>query len=83
MDNMLQMQIIREDTRGLFVPTSIQKLVIDVKKHVQVLFALPDDAKGELRNILISLILVHSNLLLNKLSEPTAPSFTYSRLCVH
>lgn len=48
MDNMLQMQIIREDTRGLFVPTSIQKLVIDVKKHVQVLYALPDDAKGEL-----------------------------------
>lgn len=30
---MLQVQILHEDTRGLFVPTSIQKLVINTKKH--------------------------------------------------
>lgn len=34
---MLQMQILQEDTRGLFVPTSIQKLVINTKKHFGVI----------------------------------------------
>ena len=33
MDGMLQMQIIGVDTRGLFVPTRIKKLVIDTKMH--------------------------------------------------
>lgn len=47
MDNMLQMQILQEDTRGLFVPTSLQKLVIDIKKHVQILHSLPEDNKGK------------------------------------
>lgn len=37
MDTMLQMQILQEDTRGLFVPTSIQKLVINTKKHFGVI----------------------------------------------
>lgn len=45
MDNMLQMQILQEDTRGLFVPTSIRKLTINVKKHIHELFNLPDDKK--------------------------------------
>lgn len=31
MDNMLQMKILGGDTRGLFVPTGIQKIVIDTK----------------------------------------------------
>ncbi|XP_063218658.1 fatty acid synthase-like [Bacillus rossius redtenbacheri] len=35
MDNMLQMQILHADTRGLFVPTSIDKLVVDPKRHLQ------------------------------------------------
>ncbi|XP_050425474.1 fatty acid synthase [Adelges cooleyi] len=43
MDNMLQIQILREDTRGLFVPTSLQKLTIDVKKHASVLSTLPTE----------------------------------------
>lgn len=34
MDNMLQMHILHVDTRGLFVPTSIKKLVIDSKAHL-------------------------------------------------
>ncbi|XP_023313671.1 fatty acid synthase-like [Trichogramma pretiosum] len=34
MDNMLQMQILGVDTRGLFVPISIKKLVIDTKAHL-------------------------------------------------
>lgn len=33
MDNLLQLQIITEDKRGLFVPTSIQRLLVDPKKH--------------------------------------------------
>lgn len=33
MDNMLQMQILTSDTRGLFVPTSIERLTIDKEKH--------------------------------------------------
>jgi fatty acid synthase len=40
MDNMLQMHVLSEDTRGLFVPTSIEKLTIDTKKHVAYLQAL-------------------------------------------
>jgi len=34
MDTMLQMQIIRYDTRDLYVPTSIQKLVINPMLHI-------------------------------------------------
>ncbi|GLV38468.1 Fatty acid synthase 3 [Carabus blaptoides fortunei] len=33
MDTIMQMQILQVDTRGLFVPTSIDRLVIDVDKH--------------------------------------------------
>lgn len=44
---MLQTQILQEDTRGLYVPTSIQKLVIDAKKHVQCVHALdPEGDRG-------------------------------------
>ncbi|KAK0176607.1 hypothetical protein PV328_000726 [Microctonus aethiopoides] len=35
MDNMLQVQIVGMDSRGLFVPTGIQKLVIDTKAHYE------------------------------------------------
>lgn len=34
MDNMLQMHILSEDTRGLFIPTSLEKLTIDTKNHI-------------------------------------------------
>lgn len=33
MDNLLQLQIVAEDERGLYVPTSIERLVVDPKKH--------------------------------------------------
>lgn len=46
MDNMLQIQILKEDTRGLFVPTSIQKLVINVQKHNSILRQLPTENTG-------------------------------------
>ncbi|KAK3908916.1 Fatty acid synthase [Frankliniella fusca] len=39
MDNMLQLQIMQVDTRGLFVPTSMQKLVIDAKAHADAVAA--------------------------------------------
>jgi fatty acid synthase len=40
MDNMLQTDILSEDTRGLFVPTSLQKLTIDTKQHIAILHSL-------------------------------------------
>ncbi len=46
MDNMLQMQILGSDTRGLFVPTGIMKLVIDTKSHLNQIRAMDDDVKG-------------------------------------
>ncbi|XP_015179002.1 PREDICTED: fatty acid synthase [Polistes dominula] len=41
MDNLLQLKILTFDTRGLFVPTGIKKLVIDTKYHQQYIRALP------------------------------------------
>ncbi|XP_030748833.1 fatty acid synthase-like isoform X2 [Sitophilus oryzae] len=35
MDNMLQMKILQEDTRLLYVPTTIARLTIDAKKHIE------------------------------------------------
>ncbi len=49
MDTMLQMQILQEDTRGLFVPTSIQKMVINTKKHFSMLQTLDAEKPGEFR----------------------------------
>ncbi|KAI4502501.1 hypothetical protein M0802_002413 [Mischocyttarus mexicanus] len=43
MDNLLQLKILTIDTRGLFVPTGIQRLVIDAKYHQQLIRNLPDD----------------------------------------
>lgn len=37
MDTMLQMQILQVDTRGLFVPTAVEKVVIDIHKHRDIL----------------------------------------------
>lgn len=35
LDNMLQMMILEMDTKNLYVPTRIQKIVIDTKLHQQ------------------------------------------------
>nr|XP_050849711.1 fatty acid synthase-like [Vespula vulgaris] len=43
MDNILQMKILSLDTRGLFVPIGIRKVVIDTKAHQQYLRNLPTD----------------------------------------
>lgn len=55
MDNLLQIQILKEDTRALFVPTSLQKLFINVKKHAAVLQKLPEEKPGNLylNNVLV------------------------------
>ncbi|KAL2715948.1 fatty acid synthase-like [Vespula squamosa] len=45
MDNMLQMKIINLDSRDLYVPTGIQKLVIDTKAHQQCLQNLTTNEK--------------------------------------
>lgn len=46
MDNMLQMKILASDTRGLFVPTGITKLVIDTKSHIKQIRTMSDENKG-------------------------------------
>lgn len=46
MDNMLQMQIVGSDTRGLFVPTGLQKLVIDTKSHLNIIRGMDDENRG-------------------------------------
>ena len=47
MDNMLQMEILGIDSRGLFVPTGIQKLVIDTKLHLNQIRAMPEDDRSK------------------------------------
>lgn len=46
MDNMLQIQILKEDTRSLYVPTSLQKLFINVKNHSLILQTLSEEKPG-------------------------------------
>ncbi|XP_043502646.1 fatty acid synthase-like [Polistes fuscatus] len=43
MDNLLQLKILMFDTRGLFVPTGIKKMIIDTKYHQQYIRSLPID----------------------------------------
>lgn len=43
MDNLLQTLILQEDNRSLYVPTSIEKLVIDPMKHADYIESLPDE----------------------------------------
>lgn len=43
MDTMLQMQILQADTRGLFVPTAVEKVVINVHKHKDIVASLKED----------------------------------------
>ncbi|XP_066594557.1 fatty acid synthase [Prorops nasuta] len=45
MDNMLQMVILTNDNRGLYVPTRIEKMVIDTKFHLQQIHNLKGDGK--------------------------------------
>lgn len=44
MDCMLQMKIIGEDTRGLFVPTRIEKLSIDANMHYNAISKMNPDS---------------------------------------
>jgi fatty acid synthase len=46
LDSMLQMKILGMDTRNLYVPTSIQKLVIDAKNHAQYVRNTTDNRKS-------------------------------------
>lgn len=45
MDTMLQIKIIGIDSRGLYVPTRIEKLSIDYIKHYAMLSTIADDVK--------------------------------------
>jgi hypothetical protein len=72
MDNMLQLDILSEDTRGLFVPTSLEKLTINAKQHVAVVQALAAESEevGE-----YSLQLECNFRLRKKRAKQTANSF--------
>lgn len=48
MDNMLQMKILCVDSRGLYVPTGIKKMVIDTKAHLSQI-SMGEEGKGMLR----------------------------------
>lgn len=48
MDNILQIKILGTDTRGLFVPTGISKLVIDAKHQLYLMKSLSDGEKGKI-----------------------------------
>lgn len=43
MDTMLQIKIMGIDSRGLYVPTRIEKMSIDSTKHYAILSAIPDE----------------------------------------
>ncbi|XP_011503081.1 PREDICTED: fatty acid synthase [Ceratosolen solmsi marchali] len=43
MDNLLQLQLLGKDTRGLFIPTGISKLVIDTKAHLHMIRSMTED----------------------------------------
>lgn len=45
MDNMLQLDMLSEDTRSLFVPTSLEKLTINTKQHVAIVQALAAESE--------------------------------------
>jgi len=53
MDNMLQVEILHVDTRGLFVPTAIQKLTINVKAHNNIINSMPEPEEGKPRECAI------------------------------
>ncbi|KAK4877916.1 hypothetical protein RN001_010422 [Aquatica leii] len=44
MDNMLQTKLLQEDTRNLYVPTFIERLVVDAPKHMEYGNELGDEA---------------------------------------
>ncbi|KAG7203862.1 hypothetical protein KM043_017916 [Ampulex compressa] len=56
LDNMLQLQILTYDSRGLFVPTAIEKLVIDVESHQNYI---SDMAKEKTSNGFSNLLIAH------------------------
>ena len=47
MDNMQQISILGMDTRGLLVPTGIQKITIDAKSHSNMIRESMSEEKGE------------------------------------
>ncbi|XP_071447989.1 fatty acid synthase-like [Hetaerina americana] len=46
LDTMLQVQILQKDTRALYVPTSIEKLIIDPKKHTALVNSIAGEEKS-------------------------------------
>jgi len=43
---MLQFKILKDDTRNLLVPVSVQKIVIDAKKHLSIVKNLDNVQSG-------------------------------------
>lgn len=47
MDTIAQMTILKVDIGELIIPTSIRKIVIDVKKHFEILDTLDKETPGQ------------------------------------
>lgn len=52
MDNILQLKILGQDTRCLFVPTQIRKVVIDPKSHIKYIRKLSNEKKRKYYSII-------------------------------
>lgn len=49
MDNMLQVKILGKDTKSLFVPVAIEKVIINIKKHKEALEKLNEEKPGKIK----------------------------------
>lgn len=49
MDNMLQIKILGKDTKSLFVPVAIEKVIINIKKHQETLEKLNEEEPGKIK----------------------------------
>lgn len=51
MDNLLQMKILGKDTKSLYIPTAIQKLVINTEKHFETFEKLNKENPGNEKSV--------------------------------
>lgn len=85
MDNMLQMKILGFDTKSLYVPTAIRKIVIDTKFHNEIIRHLTEKNNGTLKIYFRNIFRLRStNYLFHQLKmieTPPATNFEKYRHC--
>lgn len=57
MDTMLQFSILGQNTRELYLPTRLQRAIINTKKHKQIMEALPEGEGEFLLTLYVKVIL--------------------------